>query len=458
MLRRLREHDSLPARVPLLLLAAVVAAALLLPLAATAAGVPNANPYWFQDSYRTTRYVNLDSTTAIVDTSGSGSAYVPALSADAITYAPAFVGADLFEVATATGVQGWGFNGAGMVREPFLDVPLSQPRGVAFLGEAPAGQPSLGVRLAVGSVSGVGVYAWDGQHWTRSLGISATGVIGVAAGADGGVLAMTSGGFTLYAPDGQDVAAVSGLADLRGIASSAGGSLAAVWTAAGASFYAWNGAAYVPLPSWQEPTPSGGTLVTVAFFRGGAGFWLVTPTQAAAYGWNGAALVPLPGWGSTDMPSSLVAAATGWARSPGSLALLGPSGVRYMDAPAGVLAADPARSLTGQAWPVLAPSAVLQSTELVVGHDVSEVKLVDTMAALPAGASLTYEVSTDGGASWTQVAPDVPTDVPAGQALVYRAILQTPDQAETPVLDETQLFEIASEVTDEVRAVSWLLT
>ena len=392
-----------------------------------------------------------------MNTSGSGSAYLPPLSADAIAYAPAFVGADLFEVATETGVQGWGFNGAGMVREPFLDVAVAQPRSVAFLGEAPAGQPSLGVRMAVGSASGVGVYAWDGQRWTRSLGISAAGVIGVAAGADGGVLAATPDGFTLYSPDGRKVAAVSGLADLRGIASAAGGSLAAVWTAAGASFYAWNGAAYVPLPSWQEPTPSGGTLVGVAFFRGGAGFWLVTPTQAAAYGWDGATLVPLPGWDSTDMPSSLVAVATGWARTPGGLALLGPSGVRYMDAPAGVLAADPARSLTGQAWPVLALSAVLQSTALAVGHDVTEVKAVDAMVALPAGASLTYEVSTDGGASWTQVAPDVPTDVPAGQDLVYRAILQTSDQAETPVLDETQLFEIASEVTDEVRAVSWLL-
>ena len=437
--------------------AAAVAMFATLSVAVQAAGVMHANPYWFQDSYRTTRYVNLDATTVIVDTSGSGSSYLPPLSADAIAYAPSFVGADILEVATATGVQGWGFNGHGMVREPFLDVPVAQPRGVAFLGEAPAGQPSLGVRLAVGSASGVGVYAWDGQRWTRSLGISADGVIGVAAGADGGVLAATPDGFTLYSPYGRKVAAVSGLADLRGIASAAGGSLAAGWTAAGASFYAWNGAAYVPLPSWQEPTPSGGTLVAVAFFRGGAGFWLVTPTQAAAYGWDGATLVPLPGWDSTDMPSSLVAAATGWARTPGGLALLGPSGVRYMDAPAGVLAADPARSLTGQAWPVLAPSAVLQSTALAVGHAVSEVRLVDTMAALPSGASLTYEVSTDGGASWTQVAPNIPTDVPAGQNLVYRATLQTPNQAETPVLDETQLFEIASEVTDEVRAVSWLL-
>lgn len=422
-----------------------------------AAGVRNPNPYWFQDSYRGTQYVDLGASTAIVDTAGTGTVYLPPLSADAIAYAPAFVGADIFEVATAGGVRGWGFNGAGMVREPFLDVPVSQPAGVAFLAQSPRGRPSLGVRLAVGSASGVGIYAWNGQVWAESLTISAPGVIGVAAGADGGVLAASAGGFTLYAPGGQEVAAVSGLADLRGIASAAGGSLVSVWTAAGASFYAWNGAAYAPLLSWQEPAPSGGTLVGVAFFRGGGGFWLVTATQAAAYGWNGAALVPLSGWSSTDTPSSLVAAATGWAGMPGGLALLSPTGVRYMDAPVGALAADPTRSLTGQAWPVFASSAALQSVVLAVGHDVSEVKMVDTMAALPAAASFTYEVSTDGGSTWTTTPPMTPTDVPAGASLVYRALLGTSTQAATPILDTTNLYEIATQTTSATRAVSWLL-
>ena len=143
---------------------------------------------------------------------------------------------------------------------------------------------------------------------------------------------------------------------------------------------------------------------------------------------------------------------------PGGLALLSPTGVRYMDAPAGVLAADAARSLTGQAWSVFAASAALQSVVLPVGHDVSEVRMVDTMAALPSGTALGYRVSTDGGASWTNTPPLTPTNVPAGDALVYQAALSTMDAAQTPVLDETSLFEISTEVTNETRAVSWLLT
>lgn len=437
--------------------AAILGATLISPATASAAGVKNADPYWFEDSYRTTSYVNLPATSAIVDTAGSGTAYLPPLSADAITYAPAYVGADIFEVGTATGVQGWGFNGAGLVREPFLDVPVSQPSGVSFLGQPPPGASSLGVRLAVASSNGVGIYAWNGADWGAAVSIPASGVIGVAAGADGGVLALTAGGFTLYAPDGKQAATVTGLSGLRGIASAAGGSLAAVWTAEGAAFYAWDGAAYTALPSWQEPTPSGGTLVSVAFFRGGAGFWLVTPTQAVAYGWDGTALLPLHGWDSTDTPSTLVAAAPGWEDTPGGLALLSAAGVSYQDAPAGALAADDARSLSGQAWAVFAPSAALQSVVLPVGHDMDEVKMVDTMAAMPTGTTLTYNVSTNGGAGWTATPPDTPTDVPSGSQLVYQAVLGTSEQTQTPVLDETQVFEIASEVTDEAQAVSWLL-
>jgi hypothetical protein len=454
---RSRGDTWLPRRVPLLLLGALTAAALLLPSAAAAStGVQNANPYWFEDTYQGAAYVDPLSTSAIVDTAGTGTAYLPPLSADDLAYAPAWVGADILEVGTAGGVQGWGFDGAGMVRETFLDVPVAQPAGVAFLGEPSPGQPGQGVALAVGTAAGVSVWAWTGQVWAQALSVSDPGVVGVAPGAEGGFLAATATGFALYSPSGQALAGVSGLAGLRGVAATDDGSIAAVWTGAAASFYAWTGAAYVPLPAWSEPAPSGGTLLGVAFFRDGTGYWLVTPAQAAAYGWNGAALAPLPAWDTSALPSLAVAASPGWEQ--GSLALLSPAGIAYLSAAGGALGSDAAESITGQSWSVFAPAAQVQSTVLPgLGHAVDEVKMVDTMAALPSGSSLAYWVSTDGGATWTDTPPLQPTAVPAGSSLVYRAALGTADQSQTPILDTTDLYEIATQVTNETQAVSWLL-
>ena len=86
----------------------------------------------------------------------------------------------------------------------------------------------------------------------------------------------------------------------------------------------------------------------------------------------------------------------------------------------------------------------------------SEVKVTDAMAAMPTGTSVGYQVSTDGGAAWTATSPLQPTAVPAGSALVYRAALGTSDQGQTPVLDTTDLYEIATRTVTETQAVSWL--
>jgi hypothetical protein len=51
----------------------------------------------------------------------------------------------------------------------------------------------------------------------------------------------------------------------------------------------------------------------------------------------------------------------------------------------------------------------------------------------------------------------MPTTVPAGDALVYRAALGRSDAAQTPVLDTTDVYEIATETQTQTQAVSWLL-
>jgi len=234
-----------------------------------------------------------------------------------------------------------------------------------------------------------------------------------------------------------------------------GGALVAVWSRIAAFFYSWTGAQYAPLASWDEPEPPGGSLLGVAFFRGDGGYWLATPTQVVAYGWNGAVLQGLPGWGSSAMPAQAVAVATGW--GPGSVAVLSSARAQYLDAPGGGLGVDATGSIVGRSWAVFAASGTMQSAMLPVGHNVDEVRMVDMMAAMPAGTPLRYRVSTDGGGTWTNTPPLTPTAVPAGDALVYQAALSTTDAAQTPVLDETDLYEIATETQTETQAVSWLL-
>ena len=435
---------------------AVAASCLLLSGSARGAGMKNADPYWFADSYRTTTFVDLAATTAVVDTSGSGTVRLPALSPDGLAYAPRWVHADVMEVATASGVLGWGFNGTGLVREPFLDVAVTDPAGVTFLGRGPSGSTRQGVRIAVGSASGVGIYAWNGATWAQTVTIPATGTLGVAAGAGGGVLVAGAGGFALYSPAGQLVSSVSGLTGLAGVSSAEGGSVVAAWTGAGATFYGWTGSSYAPMTGWSEPVPSGGSLLGVAWFRGGGGFWLVTPTQAVAYAWNGTVLAPEPGRDTTAIPGTAAAVAPGW--GAGSLAVLHQTGVAYFDPQAGGFGQDVARSVLGQSWGIFAPSAVLQSSLLPgLTHNIDEVKMVDSMASMPASTSLTYQVSTDGGQTWTSTPPLTPTKVPAGQQVQYRAVLSTTNATETPVLDATDMYEIATVTYTVADAVSWLV-
>jgi len=86
------------------------------------------------------------------------------------------------------------------------------------------------------------------------------------------------------------------------------------------------------------------------------------------------------------------------------------------------------------------PTAQLQSTVLPgLDHAVDEMRMVDTMAALPPGSALIYWGSTDGGATWTETPPLQPMAVPTGSLLVYGAVLSTADPAQMPVLDTTDL-------------------
>lgn len=124
--------------------------------------------------------------------------------------------------------------------------------------------------------------------------------------------------------------------------------------------------------------------------------------------------------------------------------LTGPSGVQgnlragAAEVPAAALS-DSSFQVGRYRW-----RAVLVSRLFVTDAPVEKVRLKPEFAALPAGASVSWEVSTDDGASWTPVPPETVTPVPPGDRVRYRALLEGPGEEpqETPSLDRLVFVEL----------------
>jgi hypothetical protein len=119
---------------------------------------------------------------------------------------------------------------------------------------------------------------------------------------------------------------------------------------------------------------------------------------------------------------------------------------------------DSIRSLAGQRWAAYAPRAVLESVALPVGHPVTQLRVEDAdcaagqsppnctaMATVPAGTSVGYRVSTDGCRTWTATPVFTNVTAPSGSSICYQITLTTSDPAVTPVVDVTNLYEIAQQ-------------
>lgn len=453
-----------------LLLSATVLALAAVARGALAGTVLSASPYWFRDTYTGTSSVNLAATSAVVDTAGTGTVRLP--------YAPMQLALDprgtYALVATLGGVTAWVFNGQAV--QPVTGWTLGN-----LTGATGAAWVMDGRAFAVSTASEVAVYGLSaragGYDATRVAVASANGTLGMAPGpADlpSALLAATATGATLFEAQGSTLVAVpggpSGLAANVGVAATANGTVAATWQQEDVQVWAWNGAAYTPAATWEPPVPpaADGPVVGVAFApqsdgQGGT-FWVLTGQgQLLAYAYGRAGLSALPGFSLSppadqNPPAGLAA---GWA--PDAVGVLYPTGWVYEDlGTADTFGPDSVRSLTGQTWAVYRANAALQSVQLPVGHTVDDVRVEDADCAagktppncsglpnLPAGTSLAYQVSTDGCHTWTDTPVFTNVSVPPGTSLCYRLALGTTDSAVTPVVDVTNLYEIAERTTVE---------
>jgi hypothetical protein len=440
-----------------------VAAALIaatLPLRA-ATGVQSADPWWFVDDYTSLAYVDAAATSAVVNIAGSGTVVLPTLPA-AVAFDPA---AAVGIIASAAGAQAWAFNGAATVRAPQFDLAGTGYVGAAWIG-------GKGNQLAAATRAQVILAAWNGAGWTQIAALDTSGVRAVAEGAPASgsaasILVGTARGFEVAEyRDGSLIldpaAGVDDLADARGIASAAGGELVAVWHGTAVSVYGWDGHAYREAPTWEAP-PGSQAIASVAWFRDGNGYWVLTADGALnAFGFDGSFVVRVPGL-STRLSGPVAALGTGWRQ--GDVAALVADGWRYEDG--SPLATDGGRSVTGLRLPIYGPSAQLQSTILSVSHPVEEIQVDADTVQLPPGTAIAYSVSTDGGTTWTSVPPCLNatapvsqctadnTAVPPGSAVVYRLTLSSANPWVTPVVDATDLLEIATErqAVDGARAI-----
>lgn len=433
---------------------ALLAAGLLAANSATAvaAGVVHRNPWWFRDGYRQATFVDPLRTTAALDTWDGGTVRLP--------YAPLQLALDprgtYALLALPQGVSGYVFDGRRVRAVRRWDLGALPARGVSWIDRGRAFALNTGTRLVVyGLAAGVAVRA--GEVQVAGAGDLAPGPRALPLA----LLAADASGATLYRAVGTTLQAVpggpAGLTSNLGVAATPGGGVVATWQAGAIQIWVWDGGSYLRARGWDPPAqaPGAASVVGVAFFPGGGGYWVLTADgRLNAYAIGTASLQPVAGL-SRHLAADPAGLAAGWGGD--AVAVLYPTGWLYEQAQTGGgLVTDVPRSLSTSPWPVYAASAVLVSRTLAVGHSVGEVRIEPARCSgrpdptdctdtprLPPGTAMAYALSTDGGRHWTAVPAAQVVTVPPGDRVLYRLSLHTADATTTPVVRVTNIYELA---------------
>lgn len=435
----------------------VVSAATPFGASLSAGTVQGADPYWFREDYLDTGGTNLSATTALVNTAGPGTVQLP--------YAPSEAAFDprgtYALVATEGGVAAYVFDGQRVVPVPTWQLTVAAT-GAAWVHGGDA--------FAISTASEVLVYGLT-QNGESVLAAKApvAGVIGLAPGPrslPSSVLAATATGAALFQAQGDMLTSgsggPSGLTGNEGVAATGDGSVAATWQQENVQLWTWDGSAYRRAGVWDPPVvpASEGPVAGVAFLPQGRGYWVLTRQgQLRAYAFGATGLAALAEWSlsvpvNPYLPMTL---AQGW--SPASAAVVYPNGWAYEDLATGAtLTGDSVRSLTGQDWASYVRRATVESIVLPVGHQLRQVRVEDAdcgpgqlppdcthEVSTPPGTAVSYQVSTDACRTWTATPLFTNVTVPSGSRLCDQVTLSTTDPTRSPLVDVTNLYEIAQQ-------------
>lgn len=444
-------------------LALIVAMVSVLPQAR--AGVLHADPYWFQDTYRTSQWVQVRATTASGVGDDGGVRLAPAPLALAMQPHGRVVLA-----ATTDGVQAFVSSPAGM--QSLVGWHLTAPgvRGVAWLHGGGSFALATSQQIAVyGETSAVGAHpvvrvATADMGGVRGLAAGpATLGAAVLAATDQSVVLLDSAGTGLQVLSG----GVRGLAGNLGVASNGDGSVIATWTAQAVQLWVWDGVRYVAAPLWDPPLHPDGRVVGVALARRSRVYWVLTARRVAqAYAYGTAGAFPLAGLSIVVPPGRFGprAISTGWTAT--GVAIASPDGWRYAAAVGTGMAWESRLGLSGERWPAYRKQSTVESTILPLGHAVTQLRVEDANCTalgvcqdgpqLPAGTALAYRVATEGCTSWNAAEVAANFTLPlVARDVCYRLRLSTVNPRRTPVVHVTNIYEIAL-VSDQSRVAALL--
>ena len=387
-----------------------------------------------------------------------------------------------------------------VVEDHFLDTSgLQQAATTAMVATSPPGTVRLpwrpgGLSLRPGAVETavcardtVRFYVFNGASMAEVPGrsIAFSGVASISHSEDGSVLfaasptevrayAFTQGGVPVLA------GRVTGLSGVVSVEKAAGRDFW-ILTVGQASYYAWNGTSYVERPGLRltgfsnargiSRRPEGLVVLdgeTVKRFRFSGSSFVEQPAYAVTV--QGAtAVVQVDGGfrvligngtrtqfyvfdaGASRRLATLddnLLGAVAVAPSPWGLweyAVIGPEGISYRSLIGGGMGEYLGFSVRTPFGVGYEPSAVVVSRVFPAIEPVTRVRL-ESMESVPSGCSVTYEVGTDGGVTWTPVVPGTNVDTPSGMSLCWKATLQSTNPLVSPEIDYVRLLQIGYKV------------
>ncbi|MGB9866531.1 MAG: hypothetical protein ACPLPR_01285 [Bacillota bacterium] len=407
------------------LLAALVLAAA--PSFVRAQGLPPL--IWVEDDYLDFSKTDSLRTTAVVDTVPPGLVVLPR-EWGRVALHPS----EMSLVAAAPdGLRGYGFDGSRLVRDSRLDA--------SFPGVFAAAFSSDGRFLAAVSSSGeVRVWGRDPEGVLRQVA-SLSGFAGAVAlepafGADFWVVGSTWARYLGF--DGSSWREVGAFRLLLSGAVSgswyAPRGLLAVLDAGRVRCFGFDGATFREVPAFGVPAEGASGVV-----QHGIGYGVVVGDRVLCYGFGPEGVVRVPSLDVVLPEACFGGAVSLWGDL--DFVVVTDWGARYLAWSGSGWCFDPARSLSGEVWGGYRPSAEYRS--VVVASEVPvELVYLEAEYQVPSGCGLVFQVSTDGGFTWTDAVPSEVQEVPSGPSLGYRALLSSPDPAVTPSIDRVTLLQI----------------
>lgn len=392
----------------------------------------------FEDHFTNLNWTNAGLTTASVDIAGTGVIRLPkSVSAGSVALRP---NRKSLVVKGQDAVAGFSFDGQAMRADPRLTISFPSVVSVTFSSD--------GGLLFAASGSEVRTYAFDSTGRTvevpsaRILGLS--GALAVETGPGQDVWVLTRGTAALYAWDG------SGYRQRTAISLSQGRALSfnqprnslVVVDGDNIRYFAFNGSGYVEVSYLRSNIPGASSVAQV---RGGGGYRVQTGNAMVYVGLTGSGVVRYAGLGDNPGGDVIIIAESPWGDF--DYAALTSTGIQYRAFDGAGYRTNTGLSVAGAIGGPpsgYSGSAVFASTVIPAATPIEKVRIVASESA-PGGTATSYDVSTDGGLTWTPVLPGANTTVPPGNELVYRITLSSADPRATPEVDEVQLLQIVAQ-------------